>query len=311
MRSGGALARGARPGRWRPALAVALAVLLAWWPGAPAAGQASPVASPPPPARHVVVLSLDGARADAMQAAVPARLASRGSVSWTAQTTSPSVTLPSHASMLSGVGPAVHGVTINDWRAGQPYFQRTTVFTEVTRAGGRAAAIVNKAKLLMLTPPGSAAMAQHLEYPRFRQADVVEQAARYFVDQRPTLLFVHVADPDYMGHRHGWMGEEYLRVIAAAPALIGRLLRAFEDAGVARQALLIVTADHGGHGNTHGSNRPEDMTIPWMALGGAARSGQVIQRPIVTYDTAATVLAALGVAMPGDWQGRPVREAIR
>ncbi len=315
-RAGGILSRGAHPRL--PALAIALAALLLWWPGGPVAGQPSPATSPSPatqppsfPATHVIVLSLDGARADAVAAAVPASLAARGSVSWTAQTTSPSSTLPAHASMFSGVGPAIHRVTFNDWHAGEPHFRRPTIFTEVTRAGGRGAAFVHKNKMLMFMPPGSVAMARHLVYPRLRQADVVEEAARYFVERRPTLLFVHVADPDDAGHLHGWMAAEYLRVIAGTPALIERLLRAFDDSGVTSRALLIVTADHGGHWITHGTNRPEDMTIPWMAFGGAARPGVVIHRAIVIYDTAATVLAVLGVPIPGDWQGRPVQEAVR
>lgn len=295
--------------------ALAWTVLLLWLASAippPALLQAAAqLTQAAPSARHVVVLSLDGARADAVAAAIPHTLVARGAVSWTAQTTFPSSTLPAHASMLSGAGPAVHRVTFNDWSVGEPYFARPTIFTEVTRAGGRAAALVAKPKMMIFMPPGSVVTAQHLLYPRFRQADVVEAAARLFGEQRPALLFVHVADPDDTGHRRGWMSEEYLRVIAAAPALIERLLRAFADAEVASQALLIVTSDHGGHGVTHGTNRPEDMTIPWMAFGGAARRGVVVDRRIVVFDTAATALAALGVPIPGDWQGRPVLEALQ
>lgn len=213
--------------------------------------------------------------------------------------------------MLSGVPPAVHGVTFNDWRDGDQHFQRPTALTYVTRAGGRAAAIVHKSKMLMFTPAGSVVSARYLPYPRYRQADVVEAAARLFAEQRPALLFAHVADPDAAGHRRGWMSEEYLRVIAGVPALIERLLRAFEEVGVAGEALLLVTADHGGHGITHGTARPEDTTIPWMAFGSAARPGVVIARRVVVYDTAATILAALGIPIPGDWHGRPVTEALR
>ncbi len=287
------------------ALAAQAALLLF---GQPLAAQIAPSG---PPARHVILLSLDGARADAVRAAVPLALAGRGAVTWTAQTTLPSSTLPAHASMLSGVGPAVHRVTFNDWRAGEPYFARATIFTEVTRAGGRAAALVTKPKMMFFVPPGVVASAQHLLYPRLRQADVVESASRLFLEQRPALLFVHVTDPDDTGHRHGWMSEEYLRVIAATPDLIERLLRALDDAGVAARALLIVTADHGGSGIAHGTNRPEDMTIPWMAFGGAARRGVVVERRVVVFDTAATVLEALGVPIPGDWQGAPVHEALQ
>ncbi|MGH2405482.1 MAG: alkaline phosphatase family protein [bacterium] len=285
-------------------LILALGILLAWGPLRPLGAQTAA------PARHVVLLSLDGARADAVKAAMPTSLAARGTVSWTAQTVWPSSTMPAHASMLSGVSPAIHKVTFNDWRSGQPYFRRPTIFTEVTRAGGRAAAFVHKPKLLMFMPPGSVSSAQHLMYPRLTQADVVEHAARYLVEQRPAFLFVHVADPDDAGHRYGWMTPRYIRVIAGTPALVERFLRAFDDAGVSSHALLIVTADHGGHWITHGTRRPEDMTIPWMAFGGAARSGVVVSRGIVTYDTAATVLVALGVAVPSDWQGRPVHEGL-
>ncbi|MDR7554386.1 MAG: alkaline phosphatase family protein [Armatimonadota bacterium] len=262
------------------------------------------------PARHVVVLSLDGARADALRAAMPAALAARGAISWTAKTTLPSLTLPAHASMLAGVPPRVHGVLVNDWQVGQPSFERATVFTEVTRAGRRAVALVAKAKLLMLTPPGSVAVARHLVYPRYRQADVVASAAAVVAEQRPALVFVHVADPDDAGHRAGWMSPAYLQVVAGIPALIERLLRALDDAGAGETGLLLVTADHGGHGRTHGTDRPEDVTIPWLAFGGAARGGVTIAREVVTYDTAATVLAALGLPIPADWHGRPVREAL-
>jgi predicted AlkP superfamily pyrophosphatase or phosphodiesterase len=293
-----------RSPRPAPAVAVLLAALALLALAAPASGQGGS-------ARHVVVLSLDGARADALRAATPAALAARGAVSWTARTTLPSVTLSAHASMLSGVPPSVHGVVGNDWHQGQPYFERPTVFSEVTRAGGRAVGLVAKAKLLMLMPPGSVAAARHLVYPRHRQADVVEAAAALFAAQRPALLFVHVADPDDAGHRSGWMGPDYLRVVAGLPALVERLLRALHESGAAAGSLLLVTADHGGHGRIHGTDRPEDVTVPWLAFGGAARAGVVLKREIVTYDTAATVLAALGLPVPGDWHGRPVREALR
>jgi predicted AlkP superfamily pyrophosphatase or phosphodiesterase len=290
----------------RHVIAVVAACAVAAW-----SGPGLRAAAPGPVARHVVVLSLDGARADALRSAMPSSLAARGAVSWTAQTITPSLTLPAHASMVAGVTPSVHGVTFNDWHEGRPYFRRATMFSEVTRGGGKAVALVHKPKLIMLTPPGSVAAARHLLYPRFRQGDVVETAARLFVEQRPALLFVHVADPDDAGHGRGWMSAEYLRVIAAAPALIERLLRAFEDAAASGESLLIVTADHGGHNSTHGTSRPEDMTIPWLAFGGAARPGETLAQRIVVHDTAATVLAALGVPVPADWQGRSVLEALR
>lgn len=285
-------------------LALAIIALAVSWLPAPLA------AGPLPHARHIVLLSLDGARGDAIKMVLPPTLAARAAVARAAKTISPSLTLPSHASMLSGVAPWLHRVTFNDWHDGEPYFTRTTVFTEVTRSGGRAAAIVHKRKLLMFLPRGQAIAAQYLEYPRFRQADVVAHAARYWREQRPAFLFVHVADPDDAGHRYGWMTPEYLAVVAGVPALIERFLQAFEEAGLAAQSLLIVTGDHGGHGRTHGTNRPEDMMIPWMVFGAGVRRGAVVNQLITTYDTGATVLNAAGLPVPIDWHGRIVREAF-
>ncbi len=284
------------------ALAI-IALAVSWLPAPLAAGSL-------PHARHIVLLSLDGARSDAITTVLPPALAGRAAVARAAKTISPSLTLPSHASMLSGVAPWRHGVTFNDWRDGEAYFTRTTVFTEVTGSGGRAAAIVHKRKLLMLSPPGPGLVVQYLAYPRFRQAAVVAHAARYLREQRPAFLFVHVADPDDAGHRYGWMTPEYLAVVAGVPALIEQFLQAFEETGLAEQSLLIVTADHGGHGRTHGTNRAEDMMIPWMVFGAGVRRGTVIDRLVTIYDTGATVLGALGVPVPSDWHGRMIREAF-
>ncbi len=269
------------------------------------------VAAPPglsqPPARHVIIVSFDGLRADALQSVWPARLRQQGAASWSARTVLPSSTLPAHTSMVTGVGPEVHGVRFNDWQPDQDRLSRTTIFTRVRAAGGRVAVLVTKQKLLFLVPPD--VPAEWLLFPRYRQGAVIAEAAQRFREQRPALLFVHVADPDDAGHRSGWMSPPYLAVVAQIPGLVEGLLAQVHRAGRLAQTLLIVTADHGGHGRTHGTDRPEDITIPWVALGGLARAGVTLQGPIATYDTAVTTLYALGISLPA-WQGRPVREAL-
>lgn len=292
--------------RFRTALAaavrfVALALLIA---ASPQRGSAAS-----PPARHVIIISLDGARADALQAVWPVSLRDRSAVSWSALTTMPSSTLPSHTSMVTGVNPQIHGVGFNDWRPGQMRLALPTVFTEVRRRGGAVHLLVAKEKLRFLVP--EEVPLDYLAYPRHRQADVIAAAARLFAERRPALLFVHVADADDVGHRYGWMSSRYLTVIAAVPALVDGLLQAIRAAGALNDTLVIVTADHGGHGRTHGTALPEDLTIPWVALGGPVRGGVVLERRIWTYDTAATALFALGLPVPDNWQGRPVVEALR
>ena len=55
---------------------------------------------------------------------------------------------------------------------------------------------------------------------------------------------------------------------------------------------------------------PEVMTIPWIALGAGVRKGHAIEQPVRIFDTAATILYALGLAIPEGWDGRPVLEVF-
>jgi predicted AlkP superfamily pyrophosphatase or phosphodiesterase len=263
----------------------------------------------PAPARHVVIMSFDGLRADALQSVWPAALRQQGAASWTARTVVPSSTLPAHTSMVAGVGPEIHQIRFNDWTPSQDRLTLPTIFTRVRGAGSAVVVIVAKPKLRFIVPADLAA--EWLLFPRYRQAAVLDVAAQRFRDRRPALLFVHVADPDDAGHRAGWMSPTYLAVVQGIPALVERFLSQVRAADRWEETLLIVTADHGGHGSTHGSGRSEDVTIPWIALGGAARPGVTLTGPVRIYDTAATTLFALGIPAPAGWQGRPVREALK
>lgn len=284
----------------RAALLLALVLLATAAGAAPAAGTQGAA----PAVRHVVILSVDGARADAVRTILPAALVAQAAYSWEAQTTLPSSTLPAHASMLTGVPTAVHQVRFNDWVRSRGYIQLPTVFSVVTSSGGRAGAFVTKAKLLYLVRPGTAARAEHLLYPQHDMVDVAREGAHYLAQQQPQLLFLHVADPDDQGHAYGWMSEPYLRALRKLPEAIGVILDVLQRMGRLEDSLVIVTADHGGHGRTHGTDAREDVIIPWLAFG-AVDPGP-LRGPIMTYDTAATAIAALGLAIPQSWTGRPV-----
>ena len=259
------------------------------------------------PVHHVVIMSFDGVRADAARMVIPPSMLAQAAYTWTARTILPSSTLPAHTSMLTGVPPSVHGVRIN------PNFPRghiriSTVFSVVTESGGRAAAFVAKPKLLYLIRPGTAARAEFVPYPKNDSVDVAREAARYLAVNQPHLLFIHVADPDDQGHRYGWMSPPYLAAVRRIPETVGVILDVLRRMGRLDDSLVIVTSDHGGHGRIHGSARPEDVIIPWLAFG-AVEPGP-ITRPVVTYDTAATAIAALGMKIPATWQGTPVLQTV-
>jgi len=263
---------------------------------------------------HVIVVSIDGLRADAIEAAGATtlrRLVSGGSATLEAQTILPSKTLPSHTSMLTGVLPETHGITWNSDRTDDVgTVSVPTVFKLVKDAGYSTAAFFSKSKFRHLVTEGS------LDEARFPNGGVlpasrtVTDAIRYMQYRRPNLLFVHIADTDFMGHRVGWMSGMYLRAVREADEGVEALLEAAEDAYGEGNFTLIVTADHGGHGHDHGSDQAVDMTIPWISYGKGIREEHRIAGAVRTVDTAATVLRMMGVAVPETWAGVPVSEAL-
>ena len=64
-------------------------------------------------------------------------------------------TLPSHASMLSGVDVNLHGLTWNNWRPQKGYIQVPTIFKAAEDNGLKTAAFVGKFKLRHILPAGT------------------------------------------------------------------------------------------------------------------------------------------------------------
>ncbi len=76
-------------------------------------------------------------------------------------------------------------------------------------------------------------------------------------------------------------------------------------------AHVLVHADHGGHERTHGTDSPEDMTIPWILAGPGVRAGHELQTPVGLLDTAPTLARLLGVQPDAQWEGKVVEEAFQ
>lgn len=291
-----------------PLLAVATLVPLV--PGRTAAQ----VAAPPAITDHVIVISLDGFRPDAIARYpldVLRRLLREGSSSLQARTILPSSTLPSHASMLTGTTPEVHGIDFNREQDGGPTVAVPTIFELARREGLHTAAFYSKAKFRHLDRAGAY---DYWQAPRsnldnWMATRTVADVAQYLQHERPNLLFVHVGEPDYAGHTTGWMNTFYGWAVRRADAAVGRLIEAADEAYGRDAYTVIVTADHGGHGRAHGTDHPDDITIPWIAWGRGVEPGRA-PSGIRTMDTAATVLWLLGVPVPEDMAGRPVHGAF-
>jgi arylsulfatase A-like enzyme len=264
---------------------------------------------------HVIIVSVDGLRPDAIgrfKATTMSRLARQGSFSFAATTISPSKTLPSHTSMLTGEAPEEHGITWNSNEADtHSHVAVPTVFALARENGLRTAAFFSKGKFAHLEVPGSL---DHSQAPagngRWSAERTMGDVERYLATARPNLLFVHLGEPDYAGHFWGWMSWMYGRAVRTADAAVARLVTAADRAFGAGNYTVLLTADHGGHGRSHGSDRLEDVTIPWIAYGEGVRGGTELPRGIRTMDTAGTALWLLGVDAPDDWAGVPVKAAF-
>jgi hypothetical protein len=262
-----------------------------------------------PHARRVLIVSFDGLRGDALLTAqIPtiSKLINGGASTFEAQTVYISSTLPSHSSMLSGRCVNHHGITWNSDIPANGFIQGPTVFSVAHDAGLRTIMEVGKEKLVTIARPGTVDLFQLVgtgDEDTVKSA--LQDAATGF-----GVLFVHFWLPDYEGHLNGWMSAPYLKVIGRDDTALGTLLDGLQAKGLLEGTLVILTADHGGHGFTHGTTSPEDMTIPWIVYGPGVAAGTSISVPVSTTDTAATALWSLGLPVPADWDGRPVVEAF-
>ncbi|HUJ58011.1 MAG TPA: alkaline phosphatase family protein [Kofleriaceae bacterium] len=277
-----------------PAPAAAVVSSPAPPPSKPAPAPKPPPATPSSAPRRVVIISEDGLRPDVLSADLTPRhiaLMREGATARQAETIPESDTLPSHASMLSGVGAAAHGLWWNSYKEERGYIHVPTIFSAAHAAGLSTAMIVGKPKLRHIAAPGTV---DHYERPSYLCTGVSRRAAEYFAIAAPDLMFVHFSDPDEYGHSHGWMSPEYLKAVKDSDHCLATVLDAIDASGLASTTLVIVTADHGGHGFRHsGGHYPIDRDIPWIVRGPGVTPGTVLDGTVETVDTAATVLAAL------------------
>jgi predicted AlkP superfamily pyrophosphatase or phosphodiesterase len=267
--------------------------------------------TPPPPRphiAHVLIISEDGLRADAvekMHLHWHELLRKRGAYSYHALTIRDASTLPAHASMLSGVEPNQHGLTWNTWRPSKGYIKAKTIFNEAQEHGLTTAFFTGKTKLRHIVPPGTVGVYGR---PGYYCKKVAEQAATYLTTEKPALAFVHFSDPDELGHAKGWMSRAQLNAITNSDRCLGIIYDAMEKAGLLEDTLIIVSADHGGHNRVHSGATLIDREIPWIACGPGVREDFAIPNRISTTDTAATALYALGLPIASNLVGQPRTE---
>jgi len=285
-------------------------------PQPPTPEPATPTASATPvPAKiaRVLIVTFDGLRPDAIQAAEMDNLLALmqgGAYTLTAQTIMPSVTLPAHTSMVTGTCPARHIVRWNEYVPENGYALGTDIFDLAHAAGLRTVIVTGKEKLRHVTEPASTDFFGFIDdTDRVKDITTLENMAIGQIREGFGLMLMHFPDGDLAGHEYGWMSKQQLKAYNHDDKSLGLLLDVMRDSGFYDDTLIIVTSDHGGHDTTHGYNLPDDMTIPWIISGPRVVPG-LLQSQVYIMDTAATVAFALGLPLQPEWEGYPVYEAF-
>ena len=282
----------------------------------------SAFAAKPPRVKYVFIISFDQGNPDLIQQSpMPTfhGMATNGARTWAAFTIVPSTTLPSHTSMLTGVGVQKHQVLWNDYQPTNGLVKVPTIFSLAKERGLKTAMFVGKEKFKHLEQPGSI---DALVWPQ--PDDDAKSVAKSFAAEvgklKPNLCFIHFRDPDTIGHKYGAHSPEKVQALRDCDEALQSIKDAIAAAGMADQSVIILTADHGSHDamnkdgkmvGVHSSAESSDVLIPWVAWGKGVKKNFVITAPVVQYDTAATALWLLNIPLPEHFWGRPVTSAFK
>lgn len=249
--------------------------------------------------KKTVLILVDGMRADALAACghpFAQRMCELGASDLATRTVMPSVTLPCHMSLFHSVHPDRHGVTTNIYT---PQVRPIDGLVEVlARAGKRCASFYNWEQLRDLSRPGNLDCNFFARMPDGTDEELTVKALEYIKERKPDFLFLYLGVTDEVGHKFGWMTEPYLTAVYGAWDCIEQVCHALE-----KDYNVIVTADHGGHGRMHGTEEPEDMTIPLIMIGEDIPAGTKIENASI-IDIAPTIVAWEGVEPAADWDGK-------
>jgi hypothetical protein len=217
------------------------------------------------------------------------------------------ITLPSHATILSGVLPCTHGVRDNGLFV---LDGAATLLSEVVKERGFSTGAFVGSFIL----DGRYGLAQGFDVyhgpPPSRlglQREVIERPASAVVDDAlgwlekldrgaSLFLWVHFYDP------HAPHSGSYDDEIASCDAQLARLRKRLDELGFGEGLLEVVTADHGeglgDHGEeTHGVLLHDaTMRVPLLLRGGGLPSGLVVATPVTHVQIAPTVLDWLGIS---------------
>ncbi len=251
----------------------------------------------------VILISIDGMRPDGfLQCGNPYIQTMMEEFYYTlnGRTVIPSVTLPCHMSLFHSVPPTRHGVTTNTYT---PQVRPIdSLFQQLRHSGAVSAMFYGWEPLRDVAAPGSLKFSEYIQAYMEESSDTVltDRAMERMRKSAPDFVFLYMVETDEKGgHDNGWMSEAYLQRISMALDNVKRVVEEFGD-----RYTVIVTADHGGHERSHGSEMEEDMTIPMFYRGPAFLPGRFEGGSLL--DIAPTIAHIMEIPTAQEWEGHSV-----
>ena len=231
--------------------------------------------TPAPSDKIVVLVSLDGFRADYLDRPVAKRLQqlARSGVHAEWMTPSfPSKTFPNHYTIVTGLYPEHHGIVANNvrdsalglftmsdstavrdarWWGGEP------IWVTAEKQGRRAANFFWPGSE---APVGGVYASRWMRFnDRFPNAARVDSVLTWLsqpTGQAPSLVTLYYSDVDHAGHTFGPDAPQTDSAIARVDSMVGRLVDGLAAKGLAQRVNVIVVSDHGMQ------LTPKDKLIP-------------------------------------------------
>ena len=111
----------------------------------------------------------------------------------------------------------------------------------------------------LIPPDNGRAKIDYVGYPGWDSSNIVNAFLPSLTNGAPfNYAFLHIEDMDAYGHGTGWGSPAWFDALQEIDRQLGRILTAIEtspDPAVALQTAVMLTADHGGYGSTHGTSR--------------------------------------------------------
>ena len=215
-------------------------------------------------ARHVVLISLDGFRADYLQRPAAARLralAARGVRAERMISVFPSKTFPNHYSIVTGLTAEHHGIVANVMRdsvLGRFTTRDTVAQSESRWWGGEPIWVTAESqgiRAASVSWPGSEAAIKGVrptwwqrywhEEPPASKIDKVMRLLELPPDSAPGLITLYFHNVDTDGHEYGPAAPETDVAIARVDSAVGAIEDGIARLGLRDHVTLIIVSDHG------------------------------------------------------------------